>query len=347
MPKISVIVPVYNAEAYLTPCIDSILAQTFPDFELILVDDGSTDGCPVICDEYTAQDNRIIVFHQKNQGQSVARNVGISNARGKWICFIDSDDIAHPQMLELLLKAAQDTGAKISMCGAIEGNELPCDFAEQASNGYSVHIADESYLLNLLENVVYRPWTVWAKLIDREILLKYAFAPGRIFEDNAIVCKWLVEAGTVCDMDASLYFYRVNLNGTTKSAFNVKMVDQLWALRELADFFDFAGYKKLKSRFCSAYMVGAPGYYWRVLQELSLPETAEDIRCQMRKMMRKNRTFIALSKQQKLSAYDVMYPRRMQLYWHAQVGLTECKNHGFFSFFRKAISYFVKKGKRV
>lgn len=347
MPEISIIVPVYNVEKYLIPCIDSILAQSFPDFELILVDDGSTDSCPDICDEYAMLDNRITVFHQKNQGQSVARNVGITKARGKWICFIDSDDIAHPQMLELLQRAIQDTGARISMCSAVEDDTPPRCFTAEANASYSAHIVDETYLLNLFENKAYRPWTVWAKLIDREILVKYSFAPGKFFEDNAVVCKWLMEAETVCDTDACLYFYRVNPNGTTKSAFNINMVDQLWALRELTDFFDSTGCEKLKSRFCSAYMCVAPEYYWRVLRELNLAETAEDIRCQMRKMIRKNRSFITLSKQQKLSAYDVMYPRRMQLYWLAQAGLTEWKNHGFFGFFRKAISHIVKKGKRV
>ena len=102
MPEISVIVPVYKAEAYLHACIDSILSQTFSDFELILVDDGSPDGCGAICDDYAARDSRVRVIHQKNQGQAAARNHALAAAKGEWVCFVDSDDAVHPQMLECL-----------------------------------------------------------------------------------------------------------------------------------------------------------------------------------------------------------------------------------------------------
>lgn len=91
-PKISVIVPVYNAEKYLHRCIDSILNQTFPDFELLLIDDGSKDQSGEICDEYAKKDSRVKVFHKENGGVSSARNVGIDNAVGEYICFCDSDD---------------------------------------------------------------------------------------------------------------------------------------------------------------------------------------------------------------------------------------------------------------
>src|SRR5690606_27273688 len=92
MPKVSVIIPVYNAEKYLRECIDSVLAQTFDDFELLLINDGSTDGSGKICDEYAQKDARVKVFHKENGGVSSARNLGLDNAKGEWITFIDSDD---------------------------------------------------------------------------------------------------------------------------------------------------------------------------------------------------------------------------------------------------------------
>ena len=98
MPEISVIVPVYKAEAYLHACIDSILSQTFSGFELILVDDGSPDNCGAICDDYAARDSRVRVIHQENQGQAAARNRALAAAKGEWVCFVDSDDAVHPQM---------------------------------------------------------------------------------------------------------------------------------------------------------------------------------------------------------------------------------------------------------
>lgn len=108
MPKISVIVPIYNAEKYLPRCIDSILAQTFTDFELLLIDDGSTDGSGKICDEYATKDARIRVFHKKNGGVSSARNLGLDEAQGEWITFCDSDDYVYPCWLNNFSKNFSD-----------------------------------------------------------------------------------------------------------------------------------------------------------------------------------------------------------------------------------------------
>jgi glycosyltransferase involved in cell wall biosynthesis len=117
MSAISIIVPVYRVEKYLHRCIDSILAQTFTDFECILIDDGSPDNCPAICDEYAAKDTRIIVIHQENAGVSAARNAGLDRAKGEWIGFVDSDDWCDPGMFEFLLGNAKKHKADISMCG--------------------------------------------------------------------------------------------------------------------------------------------------------------------------------------------------------------------------------------
>ena len=108
MPGISVIVPVYKVEKYLHECVDSILAQTFRDFELILVDDGSPDNCGAICDEYAAKDSRIRVIHQENQGLSGARNSGIDVARGEYITFVDADDSIEPCLYTTAVKACQE-----------------------------------------------------------------------------------------------------------------------------------------------------------------------------------------------------------------------------------------------
>lgn len=99
-PKISIIVPVYNTEQYLCRCIDSVMAQTYTDFELLIIDDGSTDSSGTICDEYAAQDTRVRVFHKENGGVSSARNVGLDNARGEWITFVDSDDYIEENFLK-------------------------------------------------------------------------------------------------------------------------------------------------------------------------------------------------------------------------------------------------------
>ena len=116
MSKISVIVPVYKVEAYLDRCVKSILDQTFEDFELILVDDGSPDRCGVMCDGWAAKDRRIRVIHKENGGLSDARNAGINAALGDWLTFIDSDDYVHPNMFQVLLDAAYISGTSVSIC---------------------------------------------------------------------------------------------------------------------------------------------------------------------------------------------------------------------------------------
>lgn len=126
MSLISVIVPVYKVEKYLPRCIDSILAQTFQNFEVILIDDGSPDHCPEICDEYAGKDDRITVIHQENGGLSAVRNAGINWAvaysDSEWVTFVDSDDWIHPRMLEFLLNAAKVFDVNISMCHFVKTN---------------------------------------------------------------------------------------------------------------------------------------------------------------------------------------------------------------------------------
>lgn len=117
MPKLSIIVPVYNVEKYLSKCIDSILNQTFEDFELILIDDGSPDECGKICDNYANKDRRIIVIHQKNAGVSAARNAGLDIAKGEYIGFIDSDDYIDKTMYEKLINAIESFNVDMAICG--------------------------------------------------------------------------------------------------------------------------------------------------------------------------------------------------------------------------------------
>ena len=130
---ISVIVPVYKVEKYLKRCVDSILAQTYPCLEVILVDDGSPDGCPAICDEYAREDRRVRVIHKENGGLSDARNAGIDAAKGKFLGFVDSDDYVHPRFYELLLQALKGEGADIATAANSENS-----LQRKRGNGKSV-----------------------------------------------------------------------------------------------------------------------------------------------------------------------------------------------------------------
>ena len=314
MPTISVIVPVYNVEKYIHRCVDSILAQTFTDFELILVDDGSPDNCPAICDEYAAKDSRVRVIHQKNQGQAAARNYGVSMAKGAWISFVDSDDMIASKMLELLYQVVQESGVRIASVGSLEGyvpKESACQMHAYVA---AVKNIDEQALIEITKEWGYCYWVVWGKLIDRKIVEKYPMQDGRIYEDNATVCRWLFEAKKVAYIPEEYYYYQVNLEGTTKQTFSLKHLDLLWALREQIDFYDSIGYFRMKRNLCAQYLETAAWYSGRIRNELNNYKRAAEIRKDMRKMLRDN-PLDTLPLQEKQKAYirKSFHPAREQL----------------------------------
>ena len=346
MPKISVIVPVYNVEKYLRRCIDSILGQTFTDFELILVYDGSPDNCPAICDEYAKKDNRIRVIHQENQGQAAARNHAIAQANGEWVCFVDSDDMIHPQMLALLYVSVYDSHTQIGMCAAIEGEFLPNDFFKERKAEPIGQEVNEDFLSKLYDSGEHYCWVVWGKLIRTEIVRKIPFSSGRIYEDNAVVCQWLYEAKKVTCSQEKLYFYMVNSTGTTKSQFSIKKLDYLWALEEIIKFYKKVGYEKLRKKFCTEYMTTAVKYRWRMQDELHRQDIAVEIGKQMRIVYRKNLGFFNLSADYRIHAYDAMFPKLMRLYWLSKTGLTTLKRDGILEFAKKVAKHLDKGAKK-
>ncbi len=238
MPEISIIVPVYKVEAFLHRAVESILAQTYSDFELILVDDGSPDRSGEICDEYEKKDSRVRVLHQQNQGQAAARNYAVSLAKGKYVCFVDADDAIHSTMLECLYDNLIGSDAQISICDALQSKEIGAFLSTKISNDHvSVHTCNENGLLSLFE-FPYICWVVWGKLIPIELVKQFPFTPGKIFEDNAITVKWLYHAQRIVYTEEKLYFYQVNTNGTTKGSWSEKRIlDSFWYRTEQLQFF--------------------------------------------------------------------------------------------------------------
>ncbi|MBR0353401.1 MAG: glycosyltransferase [Oscillospiraceae bacterium] len=249
MPKISIIVPVYKVEPYLRRCVDSILAQTFKDFELILVDDGSPDTCGKICDEYAEIDPRIHAIHQENGGLSAARNAGIDwsfeKSSSSWIAFVDSDDWVHPDYLKYLYRAAVENDVKISICDyeETEGQEteLPCFYKADRINWESIFIHN---------NV--RAVVAWNKLYAKELFDSIRFPVGKLHEDEFLTYRLLDTADTVVFIPLALYYYFQNPEGITKSAFSLKRMDSLEALEERVDYFDKKGNEKLAAISCMA-----------------------------------------------------------------------------------------------
>ncbi len=221
-PEISVIVPVYNVEKYLARCVDSLLAQTFQNLEILLVDDGATDGSAAMCDAYAAQDARVRVIHKENGGLSDARNAGIEAARGKYLCFIDSDDFVAETMLEKLHTLLCRENADISVCGI-------CDCYEGSQVNQSSEIREfactgvEALKLTLEGSQL--PGSVCSKLIRRELCENHRFLKGRTYEDAFYTPGLFIGAEKVAATTESLYYYWHRAGSITTKPFSQRNMD--------------------------------------------------------------------------------------------------------------------------
>lgn len=313
MPEISIIVPVYRAEKYLNACVDSILNQTYSDFELVLIEDGSPDQSGAICDEYAQKDDRVRVIHQPNQGQAAARNHALPMTQGKWLCYVDSDDAIHPQMLEHLHRAAEKSGAGISMCQFLEAPEPPEDYEQPAEFSYTLLTMDEKTLTELHDRDQYPGWVACAKLIRRELVEGYPFHTGRVYEDNEAVTRWLLPAKTLAMLPTQLYFYRTNPESTTKSQFSLKRLDYLWALESMISYFQSVGFHTLAQRFVERYVEAAASACYGVRNELKRPERANGILADVQRFLRREN--LKLTRRERLSLLEAAHPNAMGRFW--------------------------------
>lgn len=207
MPKISVIVPVYNTEKYLHRCIDSILAQTFTDFELLLIDDGSKDNSGTICDEYAAKDSRVRVFHKKNGGVSSARNLGLDNASGEWVTFVDSDDWIGKTMYQEMYENVIHEKADIAYC------DINMVFSNLERSWKAAKF--DSSKVQFLNNFIASEWTSLCNiLVKRRLFTENQIKNPEDFkfaEDYHVATRLMYFAKRVCYVSKPLYCYnRIN-----------------------------------------------------------------------------------------------------------------------------------------
>ncbi len=218
---ISVIIPVYNVEEYLRECVDSVLVQTYQNFEIILVDDGSTDSSGEICDEYLEKDDRITVIHQKNGGLSAARNSGLSEAEGKYVYFLDSDDYITDNSLETLVEIAEKDNSDIVFFDAVSFADTD-DF--EVSQNYirkNKYKTDSGYAVfsEMIKNKEYHS-AVPLLLINREFLFKsgVSFISGILYEDMVFTYQLFCKAAVVSQCKDALYCRRYRKNSIMTSS---------------------------------------------------------------------------------------------------------------------------------
>lgn len=203
---ISVIVPVFNVEAYLDRCVESIVGQSYRDLEIILVDDGSEDHSPQMCDAWAKKDERIQVIHQKNGGLSDARNAGVTRATGDYIVFVDSDDLIHPQMVELLYKALMLHHADVVECGFLKFSDYYNISTAPQTIVNLIELTPENALTELmLERRIHQ--IAWNKLYRKKLLAGVPFPVGKICEDEFWTYKILAKATKIVSFSTALYFY--------------------------------------------------------------------------------------------------------------------------------------------
>ncbi len=209
--KISVIVPVYRVEDYLKRCLDSIIHQSYKNLEIILVDDGSDDACPAICDEYARKDDRIIVIHKENGGLSSARNAGLNAATGDFIAFVDSDDYINKYMYEQMMTRLVENGADICMCDfeyvleagiATEAEKEPAAGSIEKFDGRKAQ-----YLMckDLVTRITYT--VAWNKLYRKELFEGIRYPEGRIHEDEARTHELLYRGDVITYVRCPYYYY--------------------------------------------------------------------------------------------------------------------------------------------
>jgi len=221
---VSIIVPIYNVERFLPQCIDSILAQTYPALEILLVDDGSPDGCAAICEDYAKKDSRIRVIRKENGGLSDARNAGMQQAGGDWYFFLDADDYLHPEAIAAMLRAANKSGCSLVWCDYLETDEDgTIRYTKEYPSAEAVDERIREFPVKLLpwqeaEGWLYEDGTrgqrmvvAWNKLYRASLFTDepaIRFPVGKIFEDSFTTYRLIQRAGRICSLDLPLCRYR-------------------------------------------------------------------------------------------------------------------------------------------
>lgn len=215
--NVSIIVPVYNIESYLPACVESLLAQTLKEIEIILVNDGSTDKSGSLCEAFAKKSSKVKVIHQRNQGLSAARNTGIRNAKGSYIGFVDGDDWVSPKMYERLYNGAVKNQAQLAICRYEEVFECPQEkVTEGKERILTCKEAQKEFFLRKISE------SVCDKLFAADLWKNIVFPEGEINEDTEIVYQLIQNANKIVDIQRILYYYRKRDGSITRSGYSKK-----------------------------------------------------------------------------------------------------------------------------
>ena len=311
---ITIIVPVYKVEAYLHRCVDSILNQTYTDFELLLVDDGSPDSCGEICDEYANKDSRISVIHQKNGGLSAARNTGIDwfyeQNRSDYITFVDSDDWLHPDYLKILLNGVSENNVKISVCNYMRvSTEIP---NKNYDNIEYELTSPEDFLVNHSWQYNY----AWGKLYHKSVFQDIRYPVGKIFEDTFTTYKALHKCEKIAYTDLQLYYYLRNEQGISRTPWKPTELVIFDAMQEQMQFYKENGLQKAFEKEFELFVHHHAYQIIRIKENKKdlkkNKSTLKEIKKSLRKHLKENRDKFNVHNM--TYSYESAYPFIMKLY---------------------------------
>lgn len=292
---VSIIVPVYNVEQYLKECIESILAQTWKNFEVILVDDGSTDSSGKICDEYSQKKEFISVIHKKNGGLSSARNAGIDVAQGDYLAFIDSDDVVHPRYLSELVAIVKKEKADLAACNFCVGSL--CRWKNFSEVKYDIR-CNEDVLKKMNDNDVVVT-VAWNKLYHAKFFREYGlrYPVGKIHEDMFLTPQILYYTKKMVITNVQLYFYRQRENSIMNSSFSIKQLDALDAIEFRIELFQHWNKQYLQASEYESYIRKSNELYKKMKEEETdlYIEAQERIKTKMKDFRNKKSIFNMLS----------------------------------------------------
>lgn len=230
-PLISIIVPVYNVAEYLPECVNSIINQTYKNLEIILVDDGSTDACPDICDGYAKRDSRIRVIHKKNGGLSDARNAGLDICTGEWIGFVDSDDYIANDMYEKLYGSAVEAQADVSVCQSIKNKNGKLLYSNY-KRGTEILYSKEDMINRMFCGGV-QTIAVCLKLYRKHVFSDLRFPVGKTNEDAFVILSIIDKTAQMVIIPSALYYYRIRIGSITNVRhWNNNIWDTIYAYRQ-------------------------------------------------------------------------------------------------------------------
>lgn len=312
MATVSVIVPVYKVEKYLDRCVSSLLNQSFSEFDLILVDDGSPDTCGEVCEGYATRDPRVRALHRKNGGLSAARNTGIDfalkNCAPQWLAFVDSDDWVAPDYLARLYAAVVETGCKMAVCGLrrTAGEPLP----QTRTGRVSVLSADDYYCGEHHGGITA---TAWNKLYHVSLLESLRYPEGKLHEDEFTTYRAVYAAGTVAVQEDALYAYFQNDAGIMRAPWDPRRIAMLEAFREQHAFAGSIGSQRLARRVSQKYVYAAYEQLTCVLGADKYRSWRAPLRKHLRRALGWSRRWQAFSGADIDWAWEAAYP--CKIYW--------------------------------